>query len=137
MTTDDIMSEERIRYRANAPLGDLATLVKLLEHQQQRPSHPTATELLVDAADVLDQRGTMRDAPSGERSMPRAVSGFNAITGRDLDDVEGWIFMLQIKLSRAMQGQFHADDWLDLIGYAALAAEAAHIEHHADMEGSE
>jgi hypothetical protein len=85
----------------------------------------TANDLLLAAAEILEQRATVRDCPSGERSIARAVLGFNAITGADLEELEGWIFMLQLKLSRANQGQFHLDDWLDLIGYAALAAECA------------
>jgi hypothetical protein len=85
----------------------------------------TANDLLLAVADIIEQRATLRDCPSGERSISRAVLGFNAITGADLEELECWIFMLHLKLARATQGELHTDDWLDLIGYAALAAECA------------
>lgn len=81
----------------------------------------TAPDLLADAAAILAERGRERDKPNGERSMARAVAAFNAITGHDLTEVEGWRFMVCLKMARGTG----PDDCLDLIGYAALAAEAA------------
>ena len=78
-----------------------------------------AGDLLSLASDTLAERGRERDKPGGERSMARAVAAFNAITGRDLGTKEGWRFMMCLKMARGNA----ADDDLDLIGYAALAAE--------------
>lgn len=74
-------------------------------------------------ADILQERGTSRDLPQGERSMPRAVAIFNAMTRGAMSVADGWRFMLALKLARMMAGKYKEDDYDDLIGYAALLAE--------------
>jgi hypothetical protein len=72
----------------------------------------------------LQERGSSRDLPQGERSMTRAVRIFNATTtGTQLSVADGWRFMLSLKLARMMAGKYKEDDYDDLIGYAALLAE--------------
>lgn len=85
----------------------------------------TADELLREAADVIAQRGQLRDIAPGERSMARAVESFNALVGGDkrLTELEGWLFMCCLKMARATAGRNHLDDFTDLAGYAALAGE--------------
>jgi hypothetical protein len=78
-----------------------------------------APDLLRLAMDVLAERGEQRDRPEGERSMAAAVAAFNAVSGHNLSTKEGWRFMMCLKMARGNA----ADDDLDLIGYAALAAE--------------
>lgn len=82
-----------------------------------------ANEILRQAADVIEERGKLRDKPDGERSMARAVEAFNALTGASMTELEGWLFMSVLKLARATAGSPHLDDMTDLAGYAALAAE--------------
>ena len=84
-----------------------------------------ADELLREAADVIAQRGKLRDNAQGERSMSRAVESFNALVGGDkrLTELEGWLFMCCLKMARATAGRNHLDDFTDLAGYAALAGE--------------
>lgn len=84
-----------------------------------------ADELLREAADVIAQRGKLRDKAGGERSMARAVESFNALVGGDkrLTELEGWLFMCCLKMARATAGRNHLDDFTDLAGYAALAGE--------------
>lgn len=84
-----------------------------------------APEILRTAADAIAERARLRDCPDGERSMARTVAAFNAITGRDLTEVEGWHFMELLKLARATAGGHHLDDHADRAAYAALAGEAA------------
>lgn len=84
-----------------------------------------ADDLLHEALETLKDRGATRDAGDGERAMHRIVATFNALTGRALSETDGWVFMLCLKLGRAHEGGFHRDDWVDLIGYAALASESA------------
>lgn len=84
-----------------------------------------ATDILIAAADDIDQRGTLRDQPTGERSMARAVTAFNALHGTALTEVQGWQFMALLKLARATGGRHHADDYQDGSAYIALAGEAA------------
>lgn len=81
-----------------------------------------AADILVGAAETLVQRGAIRDQHA-ERSMSRIVAAFNSLTGHQLTENEGWIFMATLKLARASGGKPHVDDWLDLAGYAALGGE--------------
>ena len=88
-----------------------------------------AIELLHAAADLMAERGKDYDQPDGERSMARAVAAFNAVTGRDLTETEGWGFMLLLKLVRQHQAKgWHKDSGRDAIAYAALMAEAGEAE---------
>lgn len=89
----------------------------------------SAKSYLDSAAETLCQRGEKRDSDAGERSMHRIVSVFNALTGHRLTEAEGWKFMLCLKLARAEAGKFDPDDYVDLIGYAALLAEHLHGEN--------
>lgn len=86
---------------------------------------PKATDLLNKAASHMADRAATYDKPDGERSMGRAVQAFNAITGRDLSEPEGWLLMQVLKDVRLFQrAGYHADSAEDCIAYAALKAEA-------------
>lgn len=85
----------------------------------------TATELLHKAADLMDQRGRQYDKPEGERSMVTTVTAFNAITGQDLTEAQGWLMMAILKMVRDNQRiTAHQDSCEDLIAYASLYGEA-------------
>lgn len=85
-----------------------------------------AAALLDSAAEVLKERGKTRDSEeTGERAMVDIVRIFNAMTLRDLTELEGWKFMVALKYGRMMQGGFNPDDYVDSIGYNALMAECA------------
>lgn len=84
-----------------------------------------AVGILDEAAGAIRQRAASRDLPQGERSMARTVAAFNAMTGRNLTETEGWLFMVQLKAARATAGAFNRDDYVDMAGYAALAGESA------------
>ena len=83
-----------------------------------------ATNILIAAADCIEQRGTQRDQPDGERSMRRAVDAFNAITGCDITERDGWMFMAVLKMARAQGKTTIADDYVDGAAYFALAGES-------------
>ena len=84
-----------------------------------------APELLGRAAALMFERGKDYDKPAGERSMGRVVDAFNAITGRDLTESEGWLLMTVLKQVRGFtRSGFHVDSFDDLIAYSALMAEA-------------
>ncbi len=84
-----------------------------------------APELLGKAAALMHERGKTYDAPEGERSMGKTVAAFNAITGRDLTESEGWLLMGILKDVRAAtRKEPHRDSLEDRIAYAALMAEA-------------
>jgi hypothetical protein len=73
----------------------------------------------------MHDRAATYDAPSGERSMGKAVVAFNAITGHALTESEGWLFLQVLKDVRLFtRSAYHADSAEDCIAYAALKAEA-------------
>ena len=85
-----------------------------------------APELLHRSAEIMEERGKQYDKPEGERSMGRAVTAFNAITGRDLSEPEGWLLLQVLKDVRQWQNpdNAHQDSLEDCIAYAALKAES-------------
>lgn len=85
-----------------------------------------STHFLQAAIDVQAERGKQYDTPNGERSMGRTVQAFNAITGRDLTEAEGWLLLQVLKDVRQWQnpGKFHEDSALDCVAYSSLKAEA-------------
>lgn len=84
-----------------------------------------AIELLERAAGHMRDRAATYDKPEGERSMGRTVVAFNAITGRDLTEPEGWLLLQLLKDVRLFQRPgYHADSAEDCIAYAALKAES-------------
>ena len=96
------------------------------------PATSPAQQLLLDASQVIGQRGQERDSGQ-ERSMAAAVEAFNAIEGTALSERQGWAFMQTLKLVRAAStarnGRYNPDDYLDGAAYAALGAEAAAYAH--------
>lgn len=98
----------------------------------------TPLEILEEAALTLKSRGVSRDTGGGaERSMTRAVATFNAAEGLHLTERQGWIFMVCLKLARAKATRDNSgwisDDYVDLAGYSALAAEGALAENQARL----
>lgn len=88
-----------------------------------------AGEVLYKAAEHMIERGRQYDKPEGERSMGRCVTAFNAITGQDLSEAEGWLLLQVLKDVRQWQRPgYHADSAEDCIAYAALKAEAKSAE---------
>lgn len=86
----------------------------------------TAESLLAEVQDILRERGKhYGDGVAVERNMAKCVKLFNALTGTELTEEDGWIFMMLLKLSRIKSGQFRDDTYKDLIGYAVLTAETA------------
>lgn len=84
-----------------------------------------AHQILAESAAMLVTRGQDRDR-DGERSMGRIVAMFNAGTGRDLTEREGHVFMVCVKLVRAMLTPTgKRDDYVDGINYLAMAGEVA------------
>lgn len=86
---------------------------------------PAAPELLGRAAAHMHERASTYDETDGERSMGKAVTAFNAITGHNLTESEGWLLLQVLKDVRLFtRPAYHADSAEDCIAYAALKAEA-------------
>jgi hypothetical protein len=91
-----------------------------------------APDLLGAAKDALDQRAALRDSSeNGERSIKKTVAIFNAWSGLNLTEREGWMFMVALKQARESQGKFHEDDYVDGASYFALLGEACAKETQA------
>jgi hypothetical protein len=84
----------------------------------------SAQDILDAAHEAMGQRAATRDMAS-ERSMARTVATFNALTGHQLTEVQGWQFMAVLKLARAQGGRLNMDDYIDGAAYMALAGECA------------
>lgn len=84
-----------------------------------------AADLLNKATVIMAERGRQYDKPEGERSMGRTIAAFNAMTGRDLTESEGWLLLQVLKGVRLFTTPgYHADSAEDNIAYAALLAES-------------
>ena len=61
--------------------------------------------------------------------MGKTVAAFNAVTGRDLSEAEGWLLLQLLKDVRLFQRPgYHADSAEDCLAYSALKAEAKMAE---------
>lgn len=97
--------------------------------QHREAQEAPATHLLQVAADHMRARAATYDKPDGERSMGKTVAAFNAVTGRDLSEAEGWLLLQLLKDVRLFQRPgYHSDSAEDCIAYAALKAEAKMAE---------
>lgn len=83
-----------------------------------------AQDILRKSAQHIDDRAAARDQAEGERSMARTVAAFNALTGHQLSERDGWLFMVQLKMARACTTPTGIpDDYEDGASYVALAGE--------------
>ncbi len=86
-----------------------------------------ALHILKAAGSDIKDRSSTRDH-AGKKSMDKTIALFNLRTDQTLTVREGWIFMQCVKQSRASQGKYNLDDYVDEVAYGALAAEAAEDE---------
>lgn len=92
------------------------------EDDLKKMSELTADDLLKKSLETLSERAKQRDVKQ-ERSMLGAVHLFNRIHGvGELTEMQGWLFMISLKIQRAML-KCSEDDLVDLLSYTALAAE--------------
>lgn len=85
----------------------------------------TAPALLNNAAALMIERGAQYDKPEGERSMAATVSAYNAVTGQQMTEANGWLLMALLKMVRDNQrASAHKDSIEDLVAYASLYGEA-------------
>lgn len=85
-----------------------------------------APDILRAGIEHMEDRAVTYDKPQGERSMAATVAAFNAVTGHDMTEEQGWLFMALLKAVRTQQGAFRADNYEDGAAYFGLAGEAAH-----------
>lgn len=84
-----------------------------------------APDFLLKAVEEMQAKAKLRDQPEGERSMARTVQAFNALTGNDISERDGWLFMACLKMARASTTEKGVvDDYVDGAAYLALAGES-------------
>ena len=106
----------------------VAIMAELTPEQKPTRKAPTvipAPDFLKKGLGHMEDRAATYDKEGGERSMGKTVAAFNIITGSNLTEEEGWLFMEILKQVRSMQGNFKADNYEDLAAYAALRGECA------------
>lgn len=87
-------------------------------------------EILKKCVDIQSERGSEYESSGNkERSMEAIVKAFNAVTGHNLSETEGWYFMEVLKgvrfFTAIKNGKVHTDSLIDAVSYASLRAEAA------------
>ena len=99
---------------------------------------PTASELLAVAAKTLGERGADYDPTkaAGERSMPAVVPIFKELSGKELTEQEGWLFMVAMKLARIKTSPAKLDSHVDLIAYVSLYSESVLASHEPNFKDS-
>lgn len=102
-------------------------LPAFLKNYTKAGTVPKAVQILSEAIEVMAERGKSYDKTgnNAERSMPKIVAMFNALTGHELTPAQGWKFMACLKLARSEQGEHREDNYLDGAAYFALAGEEA------------
>lgn len=101
----------------------------MAKHPPHYKDTPKAVQILNEAVSIMAERGKSYDKSGGEaeRSMPKIVAMFNALTGHELTPEQGWKFMCCLKLARSEQGEYREDNYLDGAAYMALAGEEAEV----------
>lgn len=89
------------------------------------PVEVTASSLLNKADRIMRDRAATYDKPEGERSMGATVTAFNAVTGLELTEAQGWLLLALLKIVRDNQRDApHVDSVEDFVAYASLYGEA-------------
>jgi hypothetical protein len=73
----------------------------------------------------MQDRAATYDKPTGERSIAATVAAFKCVSGVEMTEEQGWLFMGLLKMVRSQQGEFKADNYEDEAAYAALRGECA------------
>ena len=104
-----------------------AFISDFIKRMSPKEQSPKAVQILNEAVAIMAERGKSYDKSGGEaeRSMPKIVAMFNALTGHELTPEQGWKFMCCLKLARSEQGEYREDNYLDGAAYMALAGEEA------------
>jgi hypothetical protein len=93
-------------------------------HYQSKSAH----DFLQAAIQHMQDRAKTYDKPQGERSMSATVAAFRAVTGIQMSEEQGWLFMALLKAVRSQQGEYKADNYEDGAAYFGLCGEAASKE---------
>ena len=87
----------------------MSDMMKALSEPSSKEVSPQS--VLQQAEAMISERGKRRDNGQ-ERSMQRIVKTFEALTDHKMTEVEGWLFMVVLKLCRERTGS-DIDNWID------------------------
>lgn len=87
-------------------------------------------ELLREAAADIHKKAGLSAGQTGDKLMVRAINSFNAMTGHNLSEREGYVFMSLLKMAKTQVAEDNAEeaaqaDYISTAAYVALAGEAA------------
>jgi hypothetical protein len=80
----------------------------------------------------MQDRAATYDKPTGERSMAATVGAFKCVSGVEMTEEQGWLFMGLLKMVRSQQGEFKADNYEDEAAYSGLRGECAFAARSGD-----
>ena len=97
----------------------------LISRSARQSNTNDASEILREVANLIKSRAVDRDVDQ-ERSMAVTVELFFKLTGIQVSEYNGWLFMACLKLSRNRVGTgvFNRDHLMDAMAYLALALES-------------
>ncbi|MDZ7789749.1 MAG: DUF6378 domain-containing protein [Xanthomonadales bacterium] len=127
MSTTQQTGDHSLEIQDNTP----PHLGRTYSEKLRYPAPPSEAVRIMQAGIMhMDDRAATYDKPQGERSIPAVVKAFAAITGVELTEEQGWLFMEVLKLVRSQQGGYRVDNYEDAAAYAGLRGEAAKRERH-------
>jgi hypothetical protein len=83
--------------------------------------------LFEEAEKILEGHATDRGLGK-ERSMKKIVEVFNTLTGKNLTEHDGDIFMVCLKLVRMQRSPQIRDNYIDALNYLVMSHEAIELD---------
>lgn len=94
--------------------------------REERASEVLRPPIVQTAVDVVAERTEQYGQPAD--SLNRVSGAINALYGTDFKPHDVAVILALLKLSRIVESPTKLDNWVDLIGYAMIAATAAEEE---------
>lgn len=96
----------------------------LFIHSKPMRSDMSGAEETIDRALSILNGNSDRDE-GRERLMKKIVEVYNKLTGNNMTETEGYLFMTTLKLVRMVKNPSNLDNYIDAIGYIAMGSEKA------------
>ena len=80
-----------------------------------------ATEALINAIDIIQDRGKVYGHPS--INFARQSARFSCLLDYPITDSQAALLMVEVKLARITESPSHVDSYIDAIAYLSLALQ--------------
>jgi hypothetical protein len=80
-----------------------------------------ATEALINAIDIMQDRGKVYGHPSINQG--RIAARLSCLLDYPITDVQAALAMVEVKLARITESPSHTDSYIDAIAYLAIAVQ--------------